>query len=307
MDKSKYLKRALTSYKMSHVQTDMDKYIEKREKVKDSLEEAFSNKKATRAINSGSNAKFTAINKKFDIDVAQPFLYGSYSTLEEMADAVFDFFYNDFEDDDFIRYETRRQRVSVGISFFIEGKKIDMDVVPGRELKQDDYKETNRLNLYVRAKGIEAATSTQTNIQRHVSHISGKGDERKIIRLLKIWKVNHGKKLKSFFIELITIRAFDDASEIPIDIWGKLKMVMEFIRDKVETIRLVDPANCNNIVSDTLDTFQKKELSDDMGRILDRIEDHDENIKIYFPVNDEFDEEETDQVPYTILTPKSFS
>lgn len=294
-DKNKYLGRVLESYKMKHVDDLMEKYKDKREEVKDALDVKFSTEKVTRAINSGSYAKHTAINKKFDIDLCQPFKYKGFDTLEEMADAVFNYFNNEYDDKDLVKYKTRKQRVSTGLTFLIDGDEIQMDVVPARELAEDDYTDTNRLNLYVRAKGLDPVTSTQTNIQKHIDLIKGKGDERCIIRLLKVWKVNNNKdRIKSFFLELITIRAFEKTSEIPDDLWGKLKMTMEFIRDNVESIRLEDPANSNNIVSDTMNNSEKEKLSGDMEIMLDRIEKNENNLKIYFPVNDEFDVEEVD-------------
>ena len=66
-------------------------------------------------------------------------------------------------------------------------------------------------------------------------------------------------------------------------------MTMEFIRDNIKTIRLEDPANSNNIVSDTMTDSEKESLANDMEIILSRIEDNEENLKIYFPVNEEFD------------------
>lgn len=307
MNKSSYLQRVLKSYRMSHVQEKMDKYNEKRDKVKDALKAEFSGQIIKRAINSGSMAKHTAINEKYDIDICQLFKYNSFKTLEEMADAVYDFFMEKFEDDDFIQYKTRKQRVSIGISFEIDGEIIEMDVVPARELLQDDYSDTQRVNLYVRPKGLSPATSTQTNIQKHIDTISGKTNERKTIRLLKGWKLHHSPHIKSFFIELITIRAYDDNSDNLMGEWERLKMVLTYIRDKVETIKLVDPANSNNVVSNTLSDTEKSNLSKDMKRILDRVEDNAENLKIYFPVNDEFDEDENATIGATVLTTKSFS
>lgn len=294
-DKNKYLNQVLESHKMKYVDDLMGKYKNKREEIKDALEAKFSNEKVTRAINSGSYAKHTAINKKFDIDLCQPFKYKGFDTLEEMADAVFNYFNDEYDDKDLVKYKTRRQRVSTGLTFLIGGDEIQMDVVPARELSENDYTDTNRLNLHVRAKGLDPATSTQTNIQKHIDLIKGKADERCIIRLLKVWKVNKNKdRVKSFFLELITIRAFEKASEIPYDLWGKLKMTMEFIRDNIETIRLEDPANSNNIVSDTMTNSEKGHLSSDMEIMLDRIEENENNLKVYFPVNDEFDTEEVD-------------
>lgn len=296
MNKNNYLNRVLESYRMSHVNDLMAKYVEKREVVKNALQEKFKDQIATRAINSGSYAKHDAINTKFDLDVCQPFKRDAFSTLEEMADAVFDFFYSEFEDDDLVTYKTRKQRVSTGITFVIDGDEIQMDIVPGRELLADDYTETNRLNLHVRAKLLQPASTTQTNIQEHINLVKGKNSERSIIRLLKIWKSNKNQsRVKSFFVELITIRAFENCSEVPSGIWEQLKMVLEYVRDNVQTIRLVDPANSNNVVSDTMTDSEKLNLHYDMKQILEHVEQNAENLKIYFPVNDDFDVDEEEE------------
>jgi len=151
------------------------------------LADKFKDQIVTKAINSGSYAKHDAINTKFDLDVCQPFKRNAFDTLEEMADAVFNFFNEEFEDDDLVTYATRKQRVSIGITFVIDGNEIQMDIVPGRELSADDYVDTHRLNLYVRPKLLESASTTQTNIQKHIDLVKGKTAEREVIRLLKVW------------------------------------------------------------------------------------------------------------------------
>lgn len=295
LNKNKHLEDVLASHKMSHVDDLLTKYKKKRNEVKDALAEKFKDEIVTRAINSGSYAKHDAINIKYDLDLCQPFKRNSFDTLEEMANAVFYYFNNEYEDDDLVKYKTRKQRVSTGITFVVDGDEIQMDIVPGRELIKDDYTETNRLNLYVRPKLLQEASSTQTNIQKHIDLIKGKVDERNVIRLLKIWKVNKSKdRVKSFLVELITIKAFDNCSEIPTDQWGKLKMVMEYIRDNIKTIRLEDPANSNNIVSDTMTDSEKNNLSYDMELMLDHIEADADNLKVYFAVNVEYDTRDDD-------------
>lgn len=290
LDKNKHLRNVLNSHKMSHVDDLLVKYKKKREEVKDALAEKFKNEIVTRAINSGSYAKHDAINIKYDLDVCQPFKRNSFETLEDMADAVFNYFNDEYEDDDLVKYKSRKQRVSTGITFVVDGDEIQMDIVQGRELIIYDYPDTNRLNLYVRPKLLEEASSTQTNIQNHIDLIKGKEHERNVIRLLKIWKVNKSKdRVKSFLVELITIRAFDNCLDIPSDQWGKLKMVMEYIRDNIKTIRLEDPANSNNVISDTMTDSEKNNFSYDMELMLDHIEADADNLKIYFAVNDEFD------------------
>lgn len=310
-DKGKHLQCVLDSHKMSKVQDLMDKYIKKRDEVKEALDKKYADEKATSPINSGSYAKHTAINKKFDIDTCIPFKRGSFDTLEAMADDLYDYFNDDYEDDELMK-PPRKQRVSVGLTFEIDGDIIEMDVVPGREIIMDEYAKTNDLNLHVRAKDGNPATETKTNIKKHVDHISGKNSERDIIRLLKVWKHSNNKDIKSFLVELLTIKAFDDnASSIPTGLWEKLEMTMEFIRDNIETIQLKDPANSNNIVSDTIDANKKKSISDDMKNMLKIIEEDSDNIKTYFPANEEFPCEEAKpkhekKEGSTVLTTKSF-
>lgn len=296
INKNNYLQQVLESYKMKHVSDLMEKYIKKREVVKDALAEKFKDQIVTRAINSGSYAKHDAINTKFDLDICQPFKRNAFDTLEEMTDAVFDFFNEEFEDDDLVAYATRKQRVSTGITFVIDGDEIQMDIVPGRELSAGDYVYTRRLNLFVCPKLLESASTTQTNIQKHIDLVKGKNSERDIFRLLKVWKTNKNtKKVKSFFLELITIRAFEKCSDVPTGIWEKLEMVLEYIRDNVETIRLEDPANSNNVVSDTMTDSEKENLCWDMTQILEQIKSSDNSLKSYFPVNDEFNDDKDEE------------
>ncbi len=308
-NKSEHLQQTLDTHKMSHVQDLMDKYIKKRDEVRDALIEKYAKEKATNPINSGSYAKHTAINTKFDIDICIPFKRKSFDTLSEMADDVWNYFQNEYEDEELIK-PVRKQRVSTGLTFDIDGDEIDMDVVPGREINEDEYSTTHDLKLYVRPKNGDPATETKTNIKKHIDHISGKNPERDIIKLLKVWKAEHSKRYKSFFVELITIRAFDDKGDAtPTGLWPKLEMVMEFIRDNVLTIRLTDPANSNNIVSDTITIGRKNSLSNDMRNMLKKIEEDSDNIKTYFPINDEFSDDDDGNgkgVGPTILTTQSF-
>lgn len=309
-DKSKHLDCVLESHKMSNVQDLLNKYLKKRDEVKNALDLKYLTQKATSAINSGSYAKHTAINTKFDIDICLPFLRSSFNTLEEMADDVYNYFNIEYDDDELIK--KRKQRVSIGLTFQMDGEQIDMDVVPAREINKDVYSTTHDLKLYVRKKNGIAATSTKTNIKTHIDLIKGKKVERDIIRLLKIWKNSNNRDYKSFMMELLTIRAFDPNNDIPVGLWDKLKFVIEFIRDNIETIQLEDPANSNNIVSDTIDVYQKQSFKSDMENMLSRIEKNSDNIKAYFPINDSFpcndDSEDTMKkgTGATILTTKSF-
>lgn len=288
-----YLQSVLETHRMAHIDKLLKKYQKKRKKVKEALENEYSNYIYS-PLNSGSYAKSTAINSKFDLDVVVPFKRNSFDTLEKMFDDVYDFLYEKYNG----KAEVRRQKVSIGIEFYPDknGDIINLDIVPGRELNQDTYKDTRDINLMFNEKTgfIEKNSYIKTNIQKQIEHIKAKENERKIIRLLKIWKHENSEKYKSFLLELITIKAFAKV-EVSGNLWKQLKTVMEYIRDNVaeDNFKLKDPGNKSNDVMETLDYSQRRNLSNRMGLMIDRIKDNSENIKNYFPVNDEFADDDS--------------
>lgn len=298
VDKPKHLNQVLETHRMSHINDLLDKYTKKRDEVKEALEEKYGSKIYS-PINSGSYAKHTAINIKFDLDIVTPFKRNFFTKLEEMFDDVYNFLNGKYKDD----AEVIRQKVSIGIKFFEDedGHKIDIDVVPGRELNDNQYSNDKNLNLFVNSKYglLEEKTYVQTNIQAQIDHIKGKNDERSIIRLLKIWKATNNESYKSFFLELAAIKAFDK-EDVSGNLWEKLKKVMEYIRDNVtkDNFTLKDPGNSNNDVADTLDSWGKSSLSNKMSNMIDNIERNSENIKTYFPVNENFEEENKSENRY---------
>jgi hypothetical protein len=105
-------------------------------------------------------------------------------------------------------------------------------------------------------------------------------------------------------LELITIRAFEKV-DTKGGLWDKLKSVLTFIKDNVSKpdFTLKDPGNSNNDVISSLEQWQRDELSRTMGRIIQRIEDNPENIKTYFPVNDDFADDSNSSNSYGIKGP----
>lgn len=292
MKKKEHLQNVLETHRMSHIQDLVDKYKSKRDEVKAALQENYG-LDIYSPFDSGSFKKHTAINTKFDLDVVVPFKRNSFDTLEKMFDDLYNFLYEEYND----VATVRRQTVSIGIIFNEDddGEVISLDIVPGRELNQDQYTDDKNLNLYVHNKyGLfSKSTYIQTNIQSQIDHIKAKENERKIIRLFKIWKNSNNEDYKSFLLELITIKAFEK-EDISGNLWEKLEAVMEYIKDNVtkEDFKLIDPGNSNNDVMDTLENWERTNLSNRMGTIIDRINDNKENIKTYFPINKDFEEQE---------------
>ena len=195
-DKNKYLEDVLQTHKLQHIQEFVDKVKNKREEIKEVISDHYGNEKYS-SFNSGSFAKYTATNIKFDMDVVEPFKHDSFDTLQEMFDDVYSVLVDKYGSD-----IVRKQKVSVGLEFpKEEGDElpVQIDVVPSRELSDDDYSKTKDLNLCFNDDhwGFKKGTYTKTNISKQIEYISGRNTERKIIRLLKIWKKHKDKDYKS--------------------------------------------------------------------------------------------------------------
>lgn len=295
VDKNSHLSTVLETHRMCHVDDFVKKMISKREEIKSKMTTHYGDIKYS-AFNSGSMAKHTATNIKFDMDVIEPFKHDSFDTLQAMFDDVYNFLHEEYQDSGIAK--VRKQKVSVGIEFPVEDgddKPIQIDVVPGRELSDHDYMDSHDLNLCFNEDhwGFKKGTSQKTNIKKQIDHISGKSDERKIIRLLKIWKKHHEKEYKSFVLELITIRALDGYNGDK-SLWGRLKYTMEYIRDHVndDSFHLYDPGNSNNDVIASMDKVLRQNLSNEMSTMLTNIEARDNYLTYYFPVNEKYVEKE---------------
>ncbi len=298
IEKKEYLQNVLETHNMSHIEKLLDKYKSKRDVVKEAIEEKYTSD-IYNPINSGSFAKHTAINNKFDLDIVVPFKRDSFPTLKELFDDIYEFLNEKYKTE----ANVRKQKVSIGIEFYADNDNdiISLDIVPGREPIKDGYPSEKDLNLHINSRFgfLEPNTYIKTNIQAQIDHIKAKENERKIIRLLKIWKSSNNEQYKSFLLELFTIKAFEK-EEISGNLWEKLKSVMIYIRDNVtkDNFTLKDPGNSNNNVLDTLDDWERENLSNKIENIINNIENNEDNIKSYFPCNKDFEEEKNNNNGY---------
>src|SRR5699024_546635 len=145
-----------------------------------------------------------------------------------------------------------------------DGDEVDIDVVPGREMKKDDFLSSRSLNIYFNENlwGYEEGTHQKTNIHSQINHIKGKSEAREIIRLLKIWKTTNKEEYKSFMFELFTVKAFDNL-DVTGNLWDKMKSVMTYIEDNIvkDGFTLIDPGNSNNDVLESMEEREKQQLS----------------------------------------------
>ncbi len=313
-NKNEHLNKVLETHDINKVES-LNKFIAKKNAVKNALNDKFSDDKASNAIDSGSYAKKTAINTKFDIDCCMPFRKKEkeedkgYGNLEDMFDDVYKYLRNEYteDDDDITKEDVRKQKVSIGMKFNIDGEEFDMDVVPGRERpNNNDYNNNNTdLSLHIhppnrsKKEVDDNKTRIKTNIKKHIDLLGGsdRTHERKITKLLKVWKTerknqNGGKLIKSFMMELYTKEAFDEADEIPNGLWEKVKMVMNHIIDNITENDLVDPVNSSNIVSDSMSDTAKSDTKRDMKKTIKDVDEDSNKIKEYFPINEDYDDED---------------
>ncbi len=283
-EQSEYLEMCLRSYYMAHRKEHQTFYREKRDQVIATLQDNFQGMLADKIIMSGSLKKSTELNTNFDVDLIVPFRHDAF-TLDNMAAQVYEVLEDSFAHK--LRWVVRDQRVSVGMIYKkFGGPSVKIDVVPGREIGLNAY----RWNRYLKLYSSDGQTHFQTNIHLQVEALQNapKGT-RRIIRLLKIWK-NHGNglKIKSFFLELLAIEAMKYQPAYQPELVDQLLHTLAFIRDNIQSIRLIDPGNSNNIVSEMLTAMDKRKISKTFESMIASIQSRPNALLQFFPPNSEF-------------------
>ena len=226
MTAQQYLESILSKYNLTDSATESIR--NKRSNVQDLLEKTYGSK--IRMYYSGSIGKKTAISLSYDLDLCVYFPPDRFSSLKEMYESM--------------RDTVRRlgaineRNVSIQLP---QGSGTWIDVVPARQIAP----ESQEANLYARLSN----SSIKTNIPAHIKLISD-SECRPVIKLMKIWKYQNKLEFKSFALELMTIKALEQFPDKGLGerFWHTLK----FVRDNIDIIKLVDPANSNNIVSDVV-------------------------------------------------------
>ncbi|PTU65152.1 nucleotidyltransferase [Chromobacterium sp. Panama] len=195
---------------------------------------------------SGSLAKGTGISISTDADiflslssVTPGTLSDIYSSLHQYVAAA--------------GYTTRKQNVSIGVS--VNGCSIDL--VPGR--RQSQY--GNDHSLY----RSRAGTWTKTNVNTHISYVKN-SKRTEEIRILKLWRLRHELLMSSFYLELAVIDSLHYARVG--NVADNVLRVLEHLRDNIESVRYIDPANSNNIVSDDYTRAEKAAIATQAGKSL---------------------------------------
>ena len=126
----------------------------------------------------------------------------------------------------------------------------NVDVVPGRALGPDFV----YANLYRSS----VDSRLQTSIKVHINTIKNSG-LRGTMRLMKLWNVRQGLGLRSFFVELLVARVLNGTQLVGYD--KKLVEMFTYIANNIESARIIDPANSNNIISDLIPIATKRHVA----------------------------------------------
>ena len=89
-------------------------------------------------------------------------------------------------------------------------------------------------------------------------NIIKKSPHRNIIKLLKIWCNLNGLDFPSFLLELTVLETLKKRPVLGIE--RKFLTVLKYIIEEFEYVKIYDPANTNNIVSDTITGDQKLQI-----------------------------------------------
>jgi hypothetical protein len=143
-----------------------------------------------------------------------------------------------------------------------EGKTyFHVDAVPGRFVDGDD----GDVFLYPSAGDKERL---KTNLDVHIAYVRDSGFV-DAIRLIKLWRERNGMQVKTFVLELLTIKLLQDTKK---KLDGQLLHVWEQLRDRAQDLSIEDPANPEgNDLSDCFSDAVKTQLSATAKRTLETI------------------------------------
>lgn len=230
MDIETYLRKVLALQTLSDDSQELKALQGHRAAVEKLLRENFDSCSPTIRYG-GSKAKGTMIKEAYDLDIICYFPNDD-SDAGETLQEIFNNVRNVLESRYLVVAKTSALRLHDsdpsrrGVDFFT-------DVVPGRftdETQTDAF-------LY-QASGEKERL--KTNLDTHIAHIRDSGVT-DAIRLLKLWKVRNGIRVKTFVLELAVVKLLCDRKKA--DLASQLVHVWTELRDRIDELFVEDPAN----------------------------------------------------------------
>lgn len=196
-----------------------------------------------RVQQSGSRAKGTAIKGKSDMDLFLSIYDPSNrKTLEDYFDMVYKYAKS-------LTNAYRRQNISIGLKY----QGYDIDLVPAKRVNSENYQRNNDHYLWSSKRRVR----TLTNIQKHIDTVINSGLQDMII-LTKVWRDQNGLDFPSIYLELSVIEALKTDRKYSLE--SDFLTIFKYLVDVFPNKKIVDPGNCNNIISEDLTIAEKTQI-----------------------------------------------
>lgn len=206
----------------------------------------------------GSTEKGTALHDSFDIDIAIPFHPRSFANNEVMYNEVLAF----FEDRQGTLGITdiREQKRSIGVCVSVNGSDHWVDFAPYKLSKEN----SNSGYLFVNKRGffVDNSTIQKTDLSK-LKKVRFSDTQKKLIVLLKKWKLSYELPLPSHFLEYLVEDAYRaNKGVVPRKIEQKMVMILKHIADRLHIFHIKGNENTNNIISNSIDDYDKQTVID---------------------------------------------
>ena len=282
-----YFDALLESQKLTDEDDEIAELKEQRKVVEDILRDKFWSDPIIRYA--WSYSKDTMIKELYDLDIIVYFKREEdwdERTLEEIFFAVGDALWD--------RYKIKYKTSAISLIYDKDDKKdVHIDVVPWR------FIEWSNGDAYIYQNDSDKCR-LKTNLDTHIEHIR-ESKEHSAIRLIKLLKVKNAFDIKTFFLELFVIKALESSKNTHIE--NKLMEVFQYIVDNIETLKLEDPANTNNIISDQVSPSEKermKDLAQDIISTRNTLIDDEETVSFWGTIFWEVEIKKTYSTPNNI-------
>ena len=110
----------------------------------------------------------------------------------------------------------------------------------------------------------------KTNIKKHIVYIS-ESNYKDVIKIVKLWRTRNNLRIKTFVLEILVVETLNDEKGLSLS--EATICVLNNIYENIRSLKLVDPANSNNVLSDILSPSDKTLFSNKAKEALDIIND----------------------------------
>lgn len=235
MNNEKILRTILAEQNLNQNQKRQLKEL--RMRIRDQLEEILEEKPTV--YYAGSFRKKTMIKASYDLNIVLYWSSKASSTVKKLYTIVGSALQSNWN---------RLRAKKVGWEICFEGD-FHIDVIPGKR-KHKSYREAYLYNRETDGKFL-------TSINKQVNYIKRRRRS-DIIKLIKLWKKRKEVPIKTFILELMVVRGCKGLRRKDLEL--QLKTALKYIVDNITTIRLEDPANPQNIITNDLTTEEKNRI-----------------------------------------------